>query len=205
MIGGKSELFLCLLMLIFPIQEIGFSSWMPTYSIKSGIADTQTSGIYSLYFWLPNTISRIVWTFFIPWSITKRLKVITTTLALLSFLLVVFQYMEQYTLVCTIGPLAFGSMVGCYFGFCLSLPLDNGFFTNTNNNANFMIAYCIGEGILLGPVGYLMNIFSFRALMFMVLICCIMSAWTFNKTLVSMADDKCKEGEEGVLQEYLAK
>ena len=98
----------------------------------------------------------------------------------MAFFLVVFQYLEMYVLVCTLGPIAFGSMVGCYFGFCLSLPLDQGFFTNTNNNANFMIAYCIGEGLLLGPVGYLMQVFGFKSLMVMVFICCLISVWSFR-------------------------
>jgi hypothetical protein len=80
------------MMFLIPIQEGGFASWLPTYAIKAGIATVEDSSIYSLYYGLPNSVSRFFWVFVVTCAITKRLKIITTTLSILAVLLVIFQY-----------------------------------------------------------------------------------------------------------------
>ena len=93
MINRKTELYICLIMLIFPAQEIGFASWLPTYAIKAGITDTEGSAIYSMYFWLPNAIARFVWAFLITAPVTYRMQVIKITITGTAFLLLILQYL----------------------------------------------------------------------------------------------------------------
>ena len=83
------------------------------------------------------------------------------TVTLTSILLVVLQYFKFYSLVCILGPFIFGCMLASFFPFCMSLPIDNGFQCTLANNANFMLANCIGEGLLNGSFGYLMQLFGF--------------------------------------------
>ena len=184
------------MMLIFPAQESGFASWIPTYSIKAGLADTEGAAIYSLYFWVPNSIARIVWASLTRFTVTKRCKFIETTITLTSFLLVILQFFEMYSFVCLIGPLIFGSMVACFYPFCMALPLDNGFQNTVSNNANFVLANCIGEGLLNGSLGYAMRIFGFDSLMIIVMLSCVVSYWSFEKMAQSFQDDKVVEGQE---------
>ena len=147
-------------MLIFPAQESGMSGWIPTYSIKAGVADTEGAAMYSLYFWFPNSIARIVWAL-VNYTVTDRLKFIEIVVTATSFLLVILQFFDLYELVCIIGPVIFGSMLAIFFSFCMALPLDNGFQNTLSNNANFVLANCIGEGVLNGTFGYVMNVFGF--------------------------------------------
>ena len=100
--------------------------------------------MYSLYFWLPNTLSRVVWAFFVMTPIKDRLSLITRTLCVFGAALVWLQLLGKYEIICVAGPMAFGCMLGCFLSFCLALPLSLGFYSTTANNANMMLAYCIG-------------------------------------------------------------
>lgn len=148
---------ICLMMLMIAVQEGGPISWLPTYAIKSGISTAEQSSIYSIYYGLPNSISRFAWIFIFKCSVRVKLTIITTTLSILAFVLVILQHFELYSIVCIVGPVVFGGMLGCFLSLVMTLCLDYGIHSNTKNNANFMMAYCIGEGVLLAPVGYLMR------------------------------------------------
>ena len=132
------------MMFIFPSQESSFTGWIPTYSIKAGIADTQGSAIYSLYFWIPNSIGRVVWAMLTKYSVTQRFRVIEITITLTSIGLVLLQFFKMYEIVCIVGSLIFGAMVASFYPFCMTLPLDNGFQNTISNNANFVLAHSIG-------------------------------------------------------------
>ena len=184
-------------MLMFPAQEVGFASWLPTYSIKAGIADTSNAAVYSLYFWLPNTIARLFWSFLARCTVTYRLKIVEITVTITSVLLFVLQYFELYQLVCIIGPIIFGFMLSCVYSFCVTLPIDNGYDNTISNSANFMLANCIGEGLLNAPIGYSMNLFGFKSLMIIIMISCFISFWSFQKAVSSFNDVKTEEeGQE---------
>lgn len=81
-------------------------------------------------------------------------------------------------------------MLACVYSYCLALPIDNGFQVGLANNANFVLANCIGEGLLIGPMGYSMSIFGFQSLVIVMLISCIFSSWCFQMSVVSMRNDK---------------
>jgi len=57
-----------------------------------------------------------------------------------------------------------------------------------------MMAYCVGEGLLLAPVGYLMRYYNFKALVYAVLVCCLISSWGFQKAVSSLEADAKEEG-----------
>lgn len=130
--------------MIYPIQEIGFASWLPTYSIKAGVATYEESGIFSMYFWMSNSVARLVWIFLIPGSITFKTKIVAISTTILAAILIVLQSMELYKLVCVMGPLLFGFLLGCMHSFIYTLPLDRGIHVSNANNAHFTFANCIG-------------------------------------------------------------
>ena len=185
-----TEMYICLIMLILPAQQIGFASWLPTYSIKAGISETSNAAIYSIYFWLPNTISRVIWAFFIKSSVTDKLKIINISVTIVSIVLVLLQYMEFYAVICVLGPVVFGFMLACVYSFCLALPIDNGFDSTTSNNANFVLANCMGEGLLSAPIGYSMRIWGFQSLFVIICLGCILSFWSYKMAVKSMKDSK---------------
>jgi hypothetical protein len=81
-------------------------------------------------------------------------------------------------------------MLSCVVAFCIALPLDNGFSCTAFNNANFLLANCVGEGLMNAPLGYSMNIFGFESLIVIVFLSCMASYWSFDKTMNSLEVDK---------------
>lgn len=81
-------------------------------------------------------------------------------------------------------------MVSCMYGFIMTIALDNGFKTTPSNNANFTLAYCLGEILFSGPIGYSMRIFGFKSLLVIVLMGSILNYLCFNQAVASMAADQ---------------
>lgn len=166
------------------------SGWIPTYSIKAGIADTQTSGLYSTLFWMSNAIFRLIWAFCIKASVNKKLRFIFSTITVFSILLIVFQYLNFFSFVCSMGCLYFGAMLAGVYGFCLAFPIDNGFDNTSRNNANIVMAYCIGQGIMPMPLGYVMRFFGYQSLILMMVFICAVSWWCFEQSIKSIDLDR---------------
>lgn len=72
------------MMVIYATEEVGMSSWIPTYAIKTDVADYQDSAVYSMYFWLTNCFFRLIW-LVIPLAFNKKLKFIVTGLFCTTF------------------------------------------------------------------------------------------------------------------------
>jgi fucose permease len=191
------------MMMTLPVQEMGFASWLPTYAIKSGVSTLEHAAVYSSYFWLPNALGRLVWTFLVKCSYTCRLKIIFGSGAIISFLAVILQFLQEYRLICLICPVLFGTMLACVYSFCLALPLERGFKTTTANNAHFMLANCIGDGIVLGPVGYSIKFFGFKSLIVIVFLSYLLSSWSLHKTLDSMDDEPLPSSTKNFLGENM--
>ena len=179
--------------MLMPTQESAFASWIPTYSIKAGVAGTEGAAIYSFWFWLPNAIARPVWALLGKYTVSQRARVIVITLTVTSCLLVILQYLQLYSLVCTIGPVVFGTMMACFFTFCMALPLDNGFQNTIANNANFILANAMGEGVINGSLGYLMSIFGFKVMMVVVMVSSVISYGSLEAVIGSFKEDKGRE------------
>ena len=82
---------ICAIFVFYATIELGMASWIPTYSIKAGVADVDTSAIYSLLFWLPNCFSRLAW-MYVPGSVQDRLGLSLKTVFIASFIPVLLQY-----------------------------------------------------------------------------------------------------------------
>lgn len=198
-ISTQTEIFICLIMLLFPAQEVGMSGWMPTYSIKAGIAGVETSGLYSTLFWLSNAIFRVVWACWIKGPVNCKLRFILSTISGVSVVLLMLQWAGLYQFVCVLGSVYFGAMLSCIYAFCLAFPADNGFQNTTSNSANFVMAYCIGEGIMPAPLGYIMGLLGYRSLMVVVLVTCLASWWALEKAVLSMRQDKLNNEKDCAL------
>jgi fucose permease len=80
-----------LIFFFYATIELGVASWIPTYSIKTAVADVQNSALYSLLFWLPNCLSRLGW-MYVPGTVEQRLGLSLKTVLIASVLPVIFQY-----------------------------------------------------------------------------------------------------------------
>lgn len=80
-------------MFLFPAQEAGFGSWIPTYAIKSGIAVEKHVGVYGICFWFPNAISRLVWIFLVKASVASKIRFIYVTLTITALVCVILQWL----------------------------------------------------------------------------------------------------------------
>ena len=176
-------------MFLLPAQEAGFAGWIPTYAIKAGVSSASESAVYSSLFWSTNSAFRIIWVF-LPLSATNKMKIVFLGLLTISTLLTLLQHLELYQLLCITGPLLLGIMTSVLYGLCLTLSIDNGFSSTTSNNANFVLANCIGETLLTGPMGYSMKIFGFQSLIVIILVSCIASNLSFHHALKSLDTDK---------------
>lgn len=135
------------------VEELGLASWIPTYAIKMGVAETHSAGTYSFLFWMVNCISRLVW-MWVPISITKQIR-ISLMLSICSTLLcLVFQILGNYSLVCVFAPISAGFILANMFSLCMSLPHDNGIESTPENTANFILGTTFGEGIFVTSIGY---------------------------------------------------
>lgn len=93
-------------------------------------------------------------------------------------------------MVCIFAPIAAGIFIGGVFGFGISLPVDNGFVPSSQNNANFILANALGEGLLIMPLGYSMSIFGYKAMMVEMLLATSICYWVFIETVKSMNRDQ---------------
>lgn len=180
---------ICAIFLFYATIQLGMASWIPTYSIKAGVADVNSSAIYSLLFWLPNCLARLGW-MYVPGSVQQRLGLSLKTVFLAAFVPVILQYLQLYKLVCLFAPIASGILIGGVFGFGISLPVDSGFAPSSQSNANFILANALGEGLLIMPLGYSMNVFGYKAMMVEMLLVTGLCYWVFIETLKSMDKDK---------------
>lgn len=90
-LSNRSVFFICLIFFFFATEELGMASWIPTYSIKAGIANVDSSAIYSLLFWLPNCLGRLGW-MYVPGSVEKRLGMGLKAVVVTLLVTIIFQY-----------------------------------------------------------------------------------------------------------------
>lgn len=171
-------MYIFLIFFFYATEELGMGSWISTYSIKTGIADVESSALYSMLFWIPNCLGRLLW-MYVPGKIEQRLGLALKTVLIVMVFTVFFQYCGWYKLVCIFAPLTTGIFIAGVYGFCMALPVDNGFITTPQDNANFILGNSFGEGLLIMPLGYSMHIFDPNALMILILIFSGLSYWCF--------------------------
>jgi hypothetical protein len=123
---------------------------------------------------------------YVPGSIEKRLGISLKAVLITMVITVIFQYAEWYQIVCIFAPLASGTLIAGVFAFGIALPVDNGFIPSAQDNANFIIANSLGEGLLIMPVGYSINFFGFKVLMIEICIFSFLSYWSYIKVAKSM-------------------
>jgi hypothetical protein len=76
----------------FATVELGVASWIPTYSIKSGVADVKGSTIFSMLFWVPNCFTRLFW-IYLPGTINMKLGLSLKTVFVAALIAVILQYL----------------------------------------------------------------------------------------------------------------
>lgn len=101
----------------------------------------------------------------------------------------VFQTAGWFQLVCIFVPISMGIVTAGVYCLCIAWPVDNGFVSNPQDSANFVLGNSIGEGLLLMPLGYSMQIFGFEAFMAEVFLFSFLCYWCFREASQSMAQD----------------
>lgn len=176
------------MMVLYATEEIGMSSWIPTYSIKANVSNIEHSGFYSMLFWLPNCLFRLIW-IWIPMEFYQKLKTIIVSLLGVTIITVFLQMSGEYELVCLVGPIASGILLSNLYAFFLALPVQSGFTFTNSNSANFVIASCLGEAVLITPIGWSLSYFGYDSLM---VVLCLLSGllwYVYNQTLDSLQRD----------------
>lgn len=82
-----------LIFFLFATLELTIGSWMPTYSIKAGVADTKGSALFSSLFWITNCVVKVFWVY-LPGSIETKLDISLKLVLLSAVLSWVFQELE---------------------------------------------------------------------------------------------------------------
>jgi hypothetical protein len=95
-----------------------------------------------------------------------------------------------YLWVCIFAPITAGIFIGGVFGFCIALPVDSGFIPRSQDNADFILANSLGEGLLIMPLGYSMSLFGFKAMMIEVFLISIVCYGFYTETVKSMIANK---------------
>lgn len=73
-LSKKSIVFLSLILFFYATEELGMGSWIPTYSIKAGIADTDSAALYSFIFWTSNCLCRLC-LMYMPGTVERKIRV----------------------------------------------------------------------------------------------------------------------------------
>lgn len=188
-LGFKSKFFVCMVFFCFATAEMGIGSWMPTYSIKAGVADTKGSSLFSLLFWGPNCLVRLLW-IYMPVSIEKKLGVALNLVLVAAIITLFLQLSGQLEMVCYFAPISIGIFISGVYGFSLSWTVNNGFAFCPEDNANFLLSYIIGEGLLIMPMGYTMGLFGFKSMIIEVCFFSLLTLIAFIFAVGSMEDDK---------------
>ena len=191
-IDQQTEFFVALIMFFYCTMEIGFASWLPTYAIKAGLTDTEGSGFYSLLFWFPNAVGRLVWTF-VPGSVHFKLGVILRVQLCSVGLMVVLQWLELYSAVCYCGGIISGFTLANMYSLCLAVSNSHGFHLTITNNSHIVLANCLGEGLLIAPIGYSMNLVSFHSLIYLVALFSVAAYLAFSQAERCFQQLKAKE------------
>jgi hypothetical protein len=184
-ISKKTVKYICLIFFFFATNELGVGSWIPTYAIKANITDVDGSGFYSLLFWVPNCLSRLLW-MYIPGNIRERLGKALKGVFVIAVFALILQFMDAYYAMCYILTIGTGLFIGCVYGFGISVAADSGFEPSASDNADFVLANALGEGLLITPIGYSMHIFGYRILPFELLVFSICNCFSYEGAISSM-------------------
>lgn len=186
------------MMVIYATQEIGMSSWIPTYAIKAGVTDYARAGIYSMYFWVPSCLFRLIW-LAVPLSFDQKLRTIVVGLVLTTSVGLFLQLIGRYDWVCVVGPVSSGILLSNLYAFFLALPVQKGFVFTSSNSAHLVIANCLGEGLLITPLGWSMGFWGAGSLMVALWLLSGLLWYCYGATLGSLEKDH-NEHRERLLQ-----
>lgn len=89
-------------------------------------------------------------------------------------------------LVCFFTPISIGITIAGVFGFLLSWVVDNGFAFRPQDNIIFLLGHSLGEGLLITPMGYMMGIYGFKALIIIITFCSLCLLVLFLLAVSSM-------------------
>jgi hypothetical protein len=93
-------------------------------------------------------------------------------------------------MVCYFAPISIGIFISGVYGFCLSWVVNNGFAFCPEDNANYLLSYIIGEGLLIMPMGYTMGFFGFKSMIAEVCFFSFCTVVGFILAVGSMEEDK---------------
>jgi hypothetical protein len=181
--------FICLIFFFFATVELGISSWIPTYAIKSGVSDVKGSTIFSLLFWIPNCLTRPFW-IYLPGNVNEKLGYCLKGVFAAAAITLVLQVLELFKMVCFFSSISIGMLISGVFGFGLSLVVKNGFRFCPDNNAMFVLSNALGEGLLIMPMGFTMGLLGYKSMIVEIAFFAAFALIAFMLAMSSMEDDK---------------
>lgn len=196
-LSRDTVLWITFFLFIYASVELGIASWISTYSIKAGIADVESSAFYGMLFWVPNCFGRIIWMYYFG-SVRHRLGLSVKIAVLTAGIILLLQLGGFYQLVCIIGPLIVGTFASGTLGLGMSVAVDEGFNVTPEESSYFILGNAIGDGLLIMPLGYLMQLFGFKSLIVCVSILAGMLYYLFGRMIRQIEDNK-RKFEEGLV------
>ena len=138
-----AEVCICLLFFFYIAEEVGYAGWIPTYAIKTGVANAKEASTLASIFWITNTIARIV-LLYMPGTVTNRLYLLLRLLVVSTFTMVIFQFLGLYYFVTYAGVIASGAILSAMYALFYSFAQEYGYSLTTANTANFAMSASLG-------------------------------------------------------------
>jgi fucose permease len=124
-------------------EEVGYANWIPTYAVKAGVAGPDEASALASYFWITNTIARLV-LLYLQGSVTDRLRMLLKALLISTIIVLILQWMGHLKLVSYLGVISSGLFLSAMYALFFSIAIDYGFGLSPSNTANFAMSASLG-------------------------------------------------------------
>ena len=167
---------------------MGYANWIPTYAFKAHVANEDEASSLASIFWIVNTIARLI---LIYWdgSVEYRLRILLRILVACTLMVVVLQMMGMYLIVAYAGVISSGMCLSAMYALFFSIAMGYGYGLSPSNTANFAMCASLGEGLLVMPMGYMMQFFGIEALIVMIFGMSATMMVVFEYTITHLAKD----------------
>jgi fucose permease len=188
---------LCFLLFLYIAEEVGYAGWIPTYAFKAQVADEKAASALASIFWIVNTIARLV-LLYMKGTVAERLMLLLQLLVGSTFLVLVIQWMGYLALVAYLGMISSGIFLSAMYALFFSLAQEYGYELSTSSTANLAMSASLGEGFLVMPIGYVMGLLGFKALIYIIFIFSAVMYLVFTYVNNFMQEDS-KKKKEGMM------
>lgn len=119
-------------------------------------------------------------------------------LVLSTFTVLVIQWFGYLALVSYAGVISSGFFLSAMYALFFSIAQEYGYELSTSNTANLAMSASLGEGFLVMPIGYVMGLLGYKALIYIIFFFSAIMLFVFNYVNEFMKKDS-KEKKESLM------